>query len=125
LTLTPGLRFEPFVIDGSRTSPQFADQPAMGFERMVVVSPHFPRWLGPLSRGATALGPRLSAAYPLPRRFTTTLAGGIYTQPPDPEDLSAVFGNPTLGLSSAVHLSLGASYKLTGTLTFEVVGFAK
>jgi hypothetical protein len=125
LTLTPGLRFEPFFIDGSRTSPRFADQPAVGFQRLVVVSPRFPRWLGPLSTAATALGPRLQAAYRLGRRLTTTLASGIYTQPPDPEDLSAVFGNPTLGLSSAVHLSAGASYKLTGTLTFEVVAFWK
>jgi hypothetical protein len=125
LTITPGLRFEPFIIDGSRTTPQFGDQPPIGFQRLVVSSPAFPRWLGGASKVATALNPRLSAAYRITRRLAATAAAGIYTQPPEAEDLSAVFGNPTLGLSSAAHLTAGASYKLTGTLSFELVGFAK
>jgi TonB family protein len=125
LTITPGLRFEPTIIDGSRTAPQFGDQPAIGFERLVVSSPSFPRWLGGASAVATALNPRLSASYRVTRRLAATVGTGIYSQPPDAEDLSAVFGNPTLALASALHLSGGLSYKLTGTLSFEVVGFAK
>jgi hypothetical protein len=59
------------------------------------------------------------------RRASLTLAAGLYHQAPEAEELSAVFGNPTLSLSSAAHLSLGASVKLTGTLTAEAVGFYK
>jgi hypothetical protein len=53
------------------------------------------------------------------------VGAGIYHQAPDPTDLSAVFGNPTLGLERAFHVSGGGAYKLTGTLTAELVGFAK
>src|SRR5262249_36942811 len=51
--------------------------------------------------------------------------GGLYHQPPDAEDLSAVFGNPRLGVAAGAHASLGAAYKLTPTLSIEVTGFAK
>ena len=36
-----------------------------------------------------------------------------------------MFGNPTIGLSRAAHLSAGFNYKLRPTLTLEVVGFYK
>jgi TonB family protein len=125
LTITPGVRFEPFVLDGSRTSPQFSDQPAIGFQRLVVSSPNFPRWFGAANDVIVALNPRIGSAYRVTRRLALTLGAGLYTQPPEAEELSAVFGNPSLGLSSAVHLSGGISYKLTATLTFETVGFYK
>jgi hypothetical protein len=49
----------------------------------------------------------------------------MYTQPPDPADLSAVFGTPTLGPEKADHLSAGEVLRMTDTLSAEVVGFYK
>src|SRR5262249_39819615 len=54
-----------------------------------------------------------------------TAAGGTYHQPPDPEDLSAVFGTPDLALSRATHVSAGESLRITDTLTADVVAFQK
>jgi hypothetical protein len=54
-----------------------------------------------------------------------TAGGGVYAQPPDPQDMSPVFGNPTITASRAVHLSGGFGYKVRPTLTLEVVGFYK
>jgi hypothetical protein len=52
-------------------------------------------------------------------------AAGVYSQPPDPADLSAVFGNPTLGASNADHASLGQSLQITSTLSLETIAFYK
>jgi TonB family protein len=125
LTITPGVRFEPFVIDGSRSSPQFADLPPVGFQRLMAFSKDAPHWFGKANDLVVALNPRLTAAYRATRRLAFTLGAGLYTQPPEAEDLSSVFGNPNLGLSTATHLSGGVSFKLTGTLTLETVGFYK
>jgi TonB family protein len=108
LNVTPGLRIEPLLIDGSRLLPQVGSAPLVGFRRL-----------------AWAIDPRLSATYKLSKKLLLKAGTGLYHQPPDPEDLSSVFGNPTLALSSAAHVSLGGAYKLTGTLTLELTGFAK
>ncbi|MDB4956082.1 MAG: TonB family protein / TonB-dependent receptor [Myxococcales bacterium] len=108
LAITPGLRVEPYLIDGSRLTPIVGSTPALGYRRMDV-----------------ALEPRVSGTYKLTKQLQLRAGAGIYHQAPDPTDLSAVFGNPTLGLIRAYHGSAGISYKLTGTLTAEVVGFAK
>jgi TonB family protein len=108
LQITPGMRVEPYVIDGSRLVPMVGSLPPIGYRRMDV-----------------ALEPRVSATYKLTKRAQLRAGAGIYHQAPDPTDLSAVFGNPTLGLERAFHISAGGAYKLTGTLTAELVGFAK
>jgi hypothetical protein len=108
LEVVPGIRIEPYVIDGSRMTPIIGSTPAIGYRRMDV-----------------ALAPRVSGTYKLTPRWQLRAGAGIYHQAPDPTDLSAVFGNPTLGLVRAYHGSAGVAYKLTGTLTAEVVGFAK
>jgi hypothetical protein len=119
LTLTPGFRFEPTVIDGSLRLPHSYQAPDIGYRRMDLArNPSF----GPLS---WMPNPRLSAAYRATHKLTFTAGAGIYGQPPTVEDLSPVFGNPNLSSSSAIHASGGGSYKLTGTLVFEVVGFYK
>jgi TonB family protein len=107
LSVTPGLRFEPVLIDGSRLTPKVGELPALGYTRLEL-----------------AVDPRLSAAWRL-GSLTLTAGAGIYHQPPDAQDLSAVFGNPTLGLSKAYHGMFGVAYKLTGTLSLETVVFAK
>ncbi len=108
LELQPGMRFEPMVIDGSRLLPQVGTVPKIGYRRV-----------------AWALDPRLSATYKASKALSLRVGGGLYHQPPDPEDLSAVFGNPTLAPSSAVHAVVGGSYKLRATLTLELTGFYK
>ncbi|TMQ02818.1 MAG: TonB family protein, partial [Deltaproteobacteria bacterium] len=108
LAVTPGLRIDPYVIDGSRLTPIIGTTPALGYRRMAI-----------------AVEPRLSATYQLTRDLQLRAGGGIYDQPPDPADLSAVFGNPTLGPIRAYHASAGAAYRITGTLSAELLGFYK
>jgi TonB family protein len=108
LALTAGLRIDPYVLDGSRLTPIVGSTPALGYRRMQL-----------------ALEPRVSATYQVTRQLQLRAGGGIYYQPPDPTDLSAVFGNPTLGLVRAFHSSAGGSYRITGTLTADVLGFFK
>jgi TonB family protein len=108
LSLAPGLRREPYAIDGDRSFPPVGDTPKSGYTRMEL-----------------ALEPRIQAALAVGPRLTFTAGAGIYHQPPDPADLSSVFGNPELGLSSAWHASAGAALKLTGTLALEATGFYK
>ncbi|HEX3758298.1 MAG TPA: TonB family protein [Kofleriaceae bacterium] len=108
LAVTPGLRIDPYLIDGSRLSPIVGRTPALGYRRMTI-----------------AIEPRLSATYQVTRELQLRAGGGIYDQPPDATDLSAVFGNPTLGPVRAYHASGGGAYRLTGTLSAELLGFYK
>jgi hypothetical protein len=69
--------------------------------------------------------PRLQIAWrPVPR-LTLTTGAGVYGQPPDPADMSPVFGNPSIVGSYALHLTGGFSFKLRPTLTLESVAFYK
>src|SRR5262249_39234737 len=79
LTLTPGLRADLFILDGDRATPRDGTNPPIGYRRF-----------------AWALDPRLAIAVRAHRRVILTASAGIYHQAPDPADLSAVFGNPTL-----------------------------
>lgn len=106
LVLLPGLRASVHVLSTSRLTPRIGTTLPIGSRRF--------EW---------ALEPRLAAALKLARRFTLSLRAGLYHQPPAPEDLSAVFGNPQLGLSRAVHLTAGAAVVLTAQLRVEVDGF--
>jgi TonB family protein len=107
-TITPGVRLDAFQIQGSQLVPRVVGTSAIGFQRA--------EW---------GVDPRLSVNWKPTRRLSFNLAAGLYHQAPEPEELSSVFGNPTLGLSRAVHVSLGGAFKLTGTLTCEMVGFFK
>jgi hypothetical protein len=118
-TLVPGLRFEPTLIEGSALFPHSESSAPLGYSRFDI--PNNPG-LGFLN---WAPNPRVTATFRATRRLTLTAGGGIYGQPPDPEDMSAVFGNPTVNMSRAAHISGGASFKLTPTLTIETVGFYK
>ncbi len=72
---------------------------------------------------ATAVDPRIALRYKFSPKLSSKAAFGVYHQAPEPEDLSSVFGNPNLGISSAVNGLLGATYKLTDLLSLEAVGF--
>jgi TonB family protein len=108
LTIVPGLRIDSYMMEGSATKPGIVGITNVGYSHL--------DW---------GVDPRLSITYRAHKRLTLTSSVGLYHQAPDPSDLSAVFGNPQLGLLSALHVSLGGALKLTGTLTLELVGFYK
>jgi hypothetical protein len=76
-------------------------------------------------RAEWGVDPRLSINWKPTKRLSFNVAAGLYHQAPEAEELSSVFGNPTLALSRAVHVSAGGAFKLTGTLSCELVGFYK
>jgi TonB family protein len=119
-SLTPGLRFEPTWVEGDHRLPLSATTIPIGYSRLI--APPNPIDV-PVLRNLP--NPRLQVAWrPLPR-LTLTSGAGIYGQPPDPEDMSPVFGNPSIVGSYALHLTAGVSVKLRPTLTFETVAFYK
>jgi TonB family protein len=118
-TLQPGLRFEPTLIEGDPARPRSQSEAPRGYSRFDLPDNPIP---GPLR---WAPNPRLVATFRATRRLTLTAGGGIYGQPPDVNDMSPVFGNPTVNMSRAVHISGGFSLKLRPTLTLESVGFYK
>ena len=109
LAVSPGLRVDGFLLQTSRLTPE--------------------AWRDPVrsgtSRSRPKPEPRISARLRVTPRLSILGAAGIYSQAPDPGDLSAVFGNPTLGPSSADHASLGETLRLSPGLSLEVVGFYK
>lgn len=106
LHVVPGLRVEPYVTSGSRVTPLVGDTPSIGF-----------------SREETAVEPRISVRYQASERVSVKAAFGTYHQSPQPADLSAVFGNPRLGISRATHWLAGTTVKLGDSVSAEVVGF--
>jgi hypothetical protein len=108
VTFTGGIRSDAYITDVARLVPRQVGVPPIGYSSVT--------W---------ELDPRLSISYKPFRRWTLSLSGGFYHQGPDAEDLSAVFGNPTLTPQQAIHVSLGSNLKLTGTLSFDAVGFYK
>jgi TonB family protein len=108
VTLTPGVRFDAFLVEGSKKVPPAGNVPPIGFSRM-----------------ETAIAPRASARWNVTPRFALTTAYGNYHQPPEPEELSAVFGTPDLALARSTHITAGESLRITESLTFDVVAFDK
>jgi TonB family protein len=106
--VTPGLRFDSFLLEGNKTLPPAPTVPPVGFSRL-----------------ETALSPRLSGRWNVASRFALTAAYGQYNQAPEPEELSAVFGTPALALSKATHITAGESLRVTDTLSADVVAFDK
>ncbi len=106
LHILPGARLEPSIIGGSRITPAQGDTPALSYMRQ-----------------ETAVEPRLSVRYIASDALTIKAAYGQYHQGPRPEDLSAVFGNPTLGMSKATHWLVGSSMRLSQTVGLEVTAF--
>ncbi len=106
LHIVPGIRVEPYLISVSKTLPQQGTNPNIG---SFVED--------------TALDPRISARWEIAKRVTVKGAFGVYHQAPAADDLSAVFGNPSLTTSFARHSLAGVAYKLTKTTNIEVTGF--
>lgn len=95
LHVVPGARLEPYLTSTTRKLPRVGEVPAIG-----------------RTSQETAIDPRLAVRFAATPRVTLTAAYGLYHQSPAPEDLSAVFGTPTLGLSRAHQWVLGTAFKL-------------
>ncbi len=106
LHIVPGARFEPFITSVSKTVPTVGSSPDVGYTHEVA-----------------ELEPRVSVHYAFTPEIAVKAAFGTYHQAPQPEDLSAVFGTPTLGLSSAQHYLAGSAFQLTPTLSIETTAF--
>ncbi|APR84051.1 TonB family protein / TonB-dependent receptor [Minicystis rosea] len=106
VTVTPGVRADLLLLDGSRATPRVGDTPAIGFSRLTV-----------------AVDPRVTVRVSLSDRVSLVAAGGVYHQPPAPADLGAVFGTPALSLQRAVHVSAGQTARLAEGFGLEVTGY--
>ena len=107
LHVVPGLRLDPFVTSVSRRTPVAGATPSIG--RFAEES---------------AVQPRLAVRLDAGARVRVHGAVGRYRQPPDVEDLSAVFGSPTLPIAASSHAVVGATVRWTSTLSTELTGFA-
>jgi hypothetical protein len=108
VSLVPGLRVDAVLTEGNHRTPPISGTPVPGFSRV--------DW---------ALEPRLAVSWRAHERVTVGAAGGLYHQPPDPADLSVVFGNPRLELQRAWHLTASLEVTLTPVLTLSAAGFVK
>jgi TonB family protein len=106
LHVIPGLRFEPFITSTNKTVPSFPGIPDIGY-----------------THEESVIEPRISVRYAFTPQITAKAAFGEYHQSPQPEDLSAEFGTPTLVLSTADHYLAGGILQLTEALSVEVTGF--
>ncbi|HEX7671331.1 MAG TPA: TonB-dependent receptor, partial [Polyangiaceae bacterium] len=105
--LVPGVRFEPSIVTASR--------------KVLAPTPDTPP-IG-TSREDAHAEPRLSVRWAATPRIKLRAAVGVYHQPPLSEDLSAVFGNPTLGPGKAVHYLAGVTFHLTKPISVEMTSF--
>lgn len=108
LSLVTGLRVDAFLLQTSRLTPRVGRTPSIGYAEL-----------------EGRIEPRVSAKLRVNQSLAITLSGGVYSQAPDPADTSAVFGNPTLGVATADHVSLGESLRITSSLSFDALGFYK
>ncbi|MFZ5893697.1 MAG: TonB family protein [Myxococcota bacterium] len=106
LHIVPGLRIEPQFVRVSRLTPTQANVPPIGGIREDM-----------------AVDPRIAIRFAASDRVTFKAAAGIYHQPPLPDDLSAVFGNPTLGPATARHYLAGGAFRISKPLSLEVTSF--
>jgi len=106
LHVTPGVRFEPYFIDVNRRKPHDPNAPDLGASLQDV-----------------SIQPRFAARWALSPKLTYKAAVGLYRQPPLPDDLSAIFGNPALGIATGTHYVGGAELRATTTLSMETNAF--
>jgi TonB family protein len=104
--LIPGLRFDPYVISGSRRTPVEGATPSVGY-----------------FTSEALFEPRVAITADLSARVKIKAAYGRYHQTPQAEDLSAVFGNPVLTAARADHFLAGALFRLTETIGVETTVF--
>jgi hypothetical protein len=108
LAATAGLRFDTYLEEASRQTPRVGQTPSIG-----------------LAHVDAAVEPRFAARVRLTPRVALLAAAGLYSQPPQASDLSAVFGTPSLGPELAEHVTLGETLEVAPALSVEVVAFYK
>lgn len=108
VNVTPGLRASATLLEGDRLLPRTGDVPKVGYSAI--------HW---------ALEPRLAVSWRAMPVLTFTASAGLYHQPPSPEDMGAVFGNPTLQPERALHASLATSWRILPTLSLDTVAYYK
>jgi TonB family protein len=106
LRISAGLRLDAFFVNGSRVTPVSGETPPIGFTHQ-----------------ETYLEPRVSVRYQASERLSVKAAFGVYHQSPMAEDLSAVFGNPSLGVARATHLLVGGTFKPFEGVSVEATVF--
>lgn len=105
-TLSPGLRLDGVFVGASRLTPKLGRTPEVGFQR-ITVEPQ----------------PRLAARY-RDGDLALSLLAGLYAQPRQGSDASAVFGAPGLGVEQAFHAAAGGAYRW-GPLSLEATAYAR
>jgi TonB dependent receptor/TonB-dependent Receptor Plug Domain len=108
LTVTPALRLETLVLEGSQLLPTQAGSVDVGYSRFEL----YP-------------DPRMRAEYTFSQALSMQLSGGIYHQAPDPLDTSATFGGTSLGPARGLHFVAGTTWRPTNTFGLEWSIFAK
>lgn len=106
LHLVPGIRADPYARSVSLAAPQEGSSPTNG-----------------LFLQDFRVEPRLALRFAPNERLSTTAAFGMYGQQPQPSDLSASFGNPTLPAAAATHAVLGGGFRPVAPLSIDVTGF--
>ncbi len=106
LHVVPGARLDSFVVSGDKQFPTKDGTEQRGY-----------------LRNETVAEPRLAANYQLSEKLRLKAAYGQYHQAPDAEDLSPVFGNPTLGFAKASHYLAGFNYRILEKLSAEATAF--
>lgn len=104
--VVPGLRVDPYFVSVSRRTPIEGDTPSAGAFRQDL-----------------AVEPRLALRWAAAPRLDLRAAYGRYHQPAAAEDLSAVFGNPSLAASAADHLLAGSAVRLFPRTSLETTAF--
>ena len=106
LHLTPGIRLEPYFVNVNRRKPHEPNAPDLGaFQSDIALQPRFATRWSPVSR------------------LTYKGAIGLYRQPPLADDLSAIFGNPALGISKGTHYVAGAELSAGANITLDTTVF--
>ncbi len=106
ISLEPGFRIEPSIINGERIQPARPVDPEVGY-----------------SKGYFSADPRFRGAIKVTSGLELFAATGRYHQPPGAGDLSPVFGNPFLEQSEAIHALAGLKTKPRKDVEIDVVGF--
>ncbi len=104
--VVPGARLDAFLVSGDKQFPSKDGTEQRGY-----------------LRNETIAEPRLAARWQATERLMVKAAYGQYHQAPEPEDLSPVFGNPTLGFAKASHYLGGVGYRIFEKLTAETTAF--
>jgi outer membrane receptor protein involved in Fe transport len=104
--VSPGVRIEPYLTTANRKTPRIGDAPSIGSFRQ-----------------QTVVEPRMAVKFIPSRAVSMSASWGQYHQPPMPDDLSAVFGNPTLGIARADQATIGSEFHPVRAVDVELTSF--